>query len=249
MGETRPQLDLTRPRSIGELLSTTVALFVRHFGLFVSVTLLVVAPVVVFVDGVWGRALRDGSHAHAGTGASTASAVLASFVIPAFVTGLHAVIVRSIGSGTVPDVGRALRDVAPRLPAAFGAVALYALGTAIGFLLLIVPGIWIGVRWYFATQAAVLDQAAPSASLRHSAALVDGRWWEAFGALLTGGVLFGGASALAQAAAGLVHEGVAYVTLLTVIQAVALSLSALFGTLLFFTLHARRAAAQAPTPA
>jgi hypothetical protein len=240
MATPEPRLDLLRPRSVGELLTTTVALFARHSGLFLSVTLLVVAPVIVLVEGVWGKELRDGPHAHASTNASTTLALITVLVIPPLVTGLHAVIVRELGEGRVLDVGAALRDAAPRFPAAIGAVALFVVGVVVGFVLLVIPGIWLSARWYFAAQAAVLEGTSPRESLNRSAALVDGRWWSTFGALLAAGLTFGLVSALAQAVADSVHQPVVYITLVTVIQAVALSLSALFGTLLFFTRRAER---------
>ena len=248
-GETPPPLDLDTPRGVRELLATTVALFLRHSGLFLSVTLLVVAPVVVLVDGAWGGALRDGPDADPSSSASTASVFLAALVIPPLVTGLHAVIVRELGQGRVLGVQAALRALAPRLPAAFGAVLLYSAGVFVGLVLFIVPGIWLAIRWYFAAQSAVLDGTRAAESLDASAALVKGRWWTTFLALVVAGLSFGLIGALARAAAGAVHEGVAYVTLLTVIQAVALSLSALFGTLLFFTLRAERGAPELVAPA
>lgn len=250
MEQTRPPLDLSRPRSVGELLSTAVQLFAGHAGLFLSVTLLVVAPIVVFVDGVWGGALRDGPDYSPSTAAGATSGLLTAFALPSLVTALHAVIVRDLGSrGNVPTAGQALRAAAPRFPAALGAVVLSSLGIALGLLLLVVPGVWLAVRWYFGAQAAVLDQTSPGASLARSAQLVKGRWWETFGALLLSAVVFGLAGAFAVAVAGLVAEPILFVALLAVIQAVALSLSALFGTLLFFTLRARRVAAPDPLAA
>lgn len=250
MEQTRPPLDLSRPRSAAELLSTTVTLFARHAELFLPLTLLVTAPVVVFVDGVWGGALRDGPDYSPSHAAGATSLLLTAFVLPLLVTALHAVIVRDLGSrGSSPTVGQALRTAAPRLPAALGAVVLSSLGITLGLLLLVVPGIWLAVRWYFGAQAAVLDQMPPGAALTRSAELVKGRWWETFGALALSLIVFGLTGAFAVAVAGLVGEPVAFVVLLTVIQAVALSLSALFGTLLFFTLRARRAAAPEPLAA
>ena len=248
-GETPPPLDLDRVRGVRELLSTAVALFVHHSGLFLSVTLLVVAPVVVLVDGAWGGALRDGADANPSPDVSRTSLVLLALVIPPLVTGLHAVIVRELGAGRLLRPGEALRMLAPRVPAAFGAVLLYSLGVFVGFALLVIPGIWLAMRWYFAAQSAVLDGASPRRALDASAELVKGRWWTTFFALVIAGTLFGLLTAVAQELASLVHEGVAYVTLVTVIQAVGLSLSALFGTLLFFTLRAQRGVLQLFAPA
>ncbi len=247
MAQDHQPLDLSRPRPVGELLSTALSLFVRHAGLFLSLTLLVVAPVVVFVDGVWGGALVDGPDYSPSRAAGAVSILLSAFAVPSLVTALHAVIVRDLGSRRdVPTAGRALREAAPRVPAALGAVLMSSIAIAIGFVLLIVPGVFLLVRWYFAAQAAVIDGTSPSASLNRSTGLVQGRWWETFGALLLGVVIFGGAATIAIEVAGLVEEPVAFVALMAVIQAVGLSLSALFGTLLFFTLRARRAVAAPP---
>jgi len=248
MAGSEPPLDLLRPRGVGELIATTLGLFRRHSGLFLSVSLLVVAPAVVLVDGVWGRALREGPHAHASQAASSTLALLTTLVIPPLVTALHAVIVRELGAGRVPGRMEALRAAAPRFPSAIAAVALYTLGVTVGLVLLIVPGIWLGVRWYFAAQAAVLDGVPARVALERSAALVDGRWGAAAGALVAGMLAFGLAGVVAGMLAGLVTQPVAYVSLTTVIQAVALSLSALYGTLLFFALRAAREAPLAAVP-
>ena len=72
-------------------------------------------------------------------------------------TALQVVAVHALAEGEEPTVGAALRRAAPRLPAAAGAVVLYSLGVALGLVALIVPGIWLSVRWYFAAQAAVVD--------------------------------------------------------------------------------------------
>jgi len=249
MEQSNPPLDLSRPRSVGELLSTAVQLFTHHASLFLSVTLLVVAPVVIFVEGVWGGALREGPDYSPSAAAAAVSALLTTFAIPSLVTALHAVIVRDLGSrGEIPTAGRALREAAPRMLAALGAVVASSIGIAIGFVCLIVPGIWLMVRWYFGAQAAVLDGTSPGVSLDRSSELVKGRWWETFRALLLSIVVFGFAGLIASTIVRVVEQPVVFVVLLTLVQAVALSISALFGTLLFFTLRARHAAAAAPPP-
>lgn len=231
-------IDLAERRGAGGLLATTVALFLRHSGLFLSVTFVVVAPVLVLVDGVWGRALADGPGAHRSVAAAVASSLL-SFAMPPLVTALHAVIVREMGVGRVLSVGEALRAAAPRFPVVVAVVLLYTIGAVVGFCLLVVPGIWLGVACYFGAQAAVLERETPLRALERSAALVKGHWWRTLRALLASWLVFGGASAAAGFGIQLVHAGVPYVVLHTVVESLSLSLSALFGTLLFFTLRAR----------
>jgi hypothetical protein len=240
MEDENPPLDLERERTLGDLFGTTLELFGRHSGLFLSVTFLVVAPVVLLIDGVWGRALAHDSYdlEHLSTGARAARSALSGLVMPALVTGLHAVILVHLSKGNVPRIGETLREVTPRALTAVAAVTAYTFGLMIGLVLLVIPGIWVAISWHFAAQAAVIDDTGPLASLRRSADLVRARWWPTAGALILAGGAVGVPSALVQAAIRQVHNGAAYVALDIVAQAVFLSLSALFGTLLFFTLRA-----------
>ena len=76
---------------------------------------------------------------------------------------------------------------------------LYSLGVALGLVALIVPGVWLSVRWYFAAQAAVVDGLGPADALRRSAEVVETRWWRTFGVLLAFGLLVGIFGAVAGA--------------------------------------------------
>ncbi len=233
------RLGLDRPRTLGELIGLTFELFGRHLATFLSLTLLVVAPVVIFVDGVWGGFLADGGRADPSTGASATSLALGTVVIPPLVTALHVVVVQSLARGEEPTVGAALRRAAPRLPAALGAVVLYSIGVALGLVALIVPGVWLSVRWYFAAQAAVVDGLGPVDALRRSAEVVETRWWRTFGVLLAFGLLIGIFGAVVGAIVRSIDDGVIYTSAQVFLQAGLLSLTAIFGTLLFFDSRAR----------
>jgi hypothetical protein len=118
------RLDLDRGRTTGELLGATFRLFGSHLGLFTSITMLVVAPVVLVVDGVWGRGLAEGSKAHPSAASQLVGFLLLWFVVPPLVTALHVKVVQRLSEGDVPSVGQALRDAAPSFPRAVAAVAL-----------------------------------------------------------------------------------------------------------------------------
>jgi hypothetical protein len=71
--------------------------------------------------------------------------------------------------------------------------ALAGLAALGGFLLLILPGIYIGIRLAF-SQAATIDPKSAkrwTASLKESWMLTKGRFWPIFGRILLGGVLYG----------------------------------------------------------
>ena len=228
-------LDLDRHRDLGELLSTTFALFGRHSAVFLTAALIISAPVTLIVDGIWGRALADAADADPDPAVTWTSTGLSVIVIP-LVTALQVV----IGRGEQPTVGGALRAASGRFPAAVGAVILYAIGVAVGLIALVVPGVWLLVRWAFAAQAAVVDELSPVGALRRSADLVKGRWWRTFGMLVASGLLFALIGALITAILTAIDNGAIYVAGLIVVEAFVLSLTGIFGTLLFFDLRARR---------
>ncbi len=234
------RLDLDAHRNLGELLGTAFALFGRHAGLFLGVTLLVVAPVTLVVDGVWGRRLADGADADVPLGAMVAGLGLSAVVVPTLVTALHAIIVQRLGRGEEPTIGEALDAAADRVLPAVGAVVLYILGVAAGLVAFVIPGFYLGVRWYFSAQAAVVDGLAPRAALTRSGELVEGSWWRVAGLLVVAGLVFGLLGGLLQAVIDATGAGLLYVALLIAEQTLVLSLTALFGTLLFFDLRARR---------
>jgi hypothetical protein len=236
-----PRLDLERRRDLGELLSTTFELAQRHFAVFLSVSLLLVAPIVIVIDGIWGRALADGADAEAPQAATATMNALSVFIVPAIITALHVALVQGLARGEEPTVGGALEGLRGRVAPALGAVALYTLGVLVGLVLFILPGIWLAVRWYFAPQAAIVDGESPVGALRRSSELVQGQWWRTAGLLLLAGILFGLVTLLLAIPAALAGgTGWLYVTIVVLAQAVGLSLSALFGTLLFFSRRSER---------
>jgi hypothetical protein len=233
------RLDLDEHRNLGELVGLTFTLFGRHLAVFLSLTLLVVAPIGIVVDGVWGGFLADGGDASAPLAATTVSFLFALVVIPPLVTALHVVVVQGLARGEEPVVGAALSAAASRLLPAVGAVVIYALAVTVGLILLIVPGIYLAVRWYFAAQAAVVDGLGPKAALVRSGELVDGRWWRVLGLVVVFSLITGTFSAVSEALVRGVENGPLFVTAWILIQTVTLSLTAIFGTLLFFDLRAR----------
>lgn len=242
-----PQIDLDAERGPGELLGVTLALFARHALLFSSVTLLVVLPCAVLVTGLWAGGFADGGDADAAAAPALATVAL-TLLMPVLVTALQVMIVRDLGEGRVPSVGQALRAAAPRFPHAIAAVVVYIVLVVGGTLLLVVPGIWVFVAGYFAAQAAVLERRGPWDAFRRSSALVEDRWWWTAGTLLLGWVVLAIASLPVELALDAVDSGPLFIALYTVVQAVTLSLSALFGTLLYFSLCAGKERPFVPAP-
>ncbi len=240
MATGRPaSLDLSRPRNYGELLTTSIAVFRGHASVFLSLALVLVAPATLAIDGVWGRTLADGVDAKPPLAAQTIGAAVRVFVILPLVTAATVLIVQGLARGDEPTVGGALRAGAAAFPRVLGAVIVYVAVVLAGFLLLIVPGIWLSVRGYFAAQAAVIDDLPPVAALRRSSELVQGSWWRTFLIVLATGVLFALGGSILIGLVGATGSAALYVAALMIVGAAALSLTAIFATLLFFDLRVR----------
>jgi hypothetical protein len=239
--ERPPRLDLSRPRTYGELARETLLVFGRHADVLLTLALVFVAPVTLVVDGIWGRALADAADAHPSVGAQVVSAVVSVFVILPLISAANALVVRDLGKGSAPrDVGAVLGAGVRAFPRVFGAVLAYAVAVAAGFVLLIVPGVWLAIRCYFAAQAAALDELGPSAAMRRSSDLVKGQWWRTCGCLLATGLLLGLVGSLATNAFAASGNGAVFVAGTAIVEAVVVTLTAIFAALLLYDLRARR---------
>lgn len=244
------RLDLQRPRTYGELLRTSLEIFGRHADVLLTLALLLVAPVTLVVDGIWGRALADGANADPSLASQGVSAAISVFVILPLVSASNALVVRDLGAGTEPrDVGTVLRAGLERFPRVFGAVVLYAVLCLAGFVLFVVPGIWLAIRCYFAAQAAAVDGLAPSQAMRRSGELVHGQWWRTCGCLVATGLLLGLLGSIATSAFAASGNGALFVAGAAVIESVVVSITAIFAALLFFDLRARATTAGVDTMA
>jgi hypothetical protein len=233
-------LELDRPRDLGDLVTLSFNVFTRHFTPLFTLALIVVTPYVILIDGVWGRALAEGADARQ-NGGPTAIYVLVGFlVVQPLMAATVSRFLLALSEGRELDVGQALREgVSAVLPAA-AAVALAAIGIAVGALLFVLPGIWLAVRWAFVAQAVVIGGERGAEALRASQRLVDGTWWATCGRLLVLN-LVGGAIALVTGlpAAGITN-GVVYIVLITIGTAASIAYTALATTMLYFDRRARR---------
>jgi hypothetical protein len=117
-------------------------------------------------------------------------------------------------------------------------VLLAGLGVALG-LVLILPGIYLAIRWFFVPQTVVIDGERGPGALRRSGDLVQGSWWRTFGIVLLcqlPAVLIGVPFASLAASAdrqlfALIGE--------IVTQTVVAPFVALLATLLYYDLRAR----------
>jgi hypothetical protein len=228
---------------VGEILSATLELYARYWRGFLVMALAVIAPIDLLLYGVIGRYLWSG---YGGTLTPAAALLLALeplvLTIP-LVTAVHVRAVMSIGRGRRPPVLDSLRAGWNDLPQVSWAVLFAIAGVALGFVLFIVPGIWLAVSWVFAAQAVVVEGRRGTGALRRSFELVRGRWWRVFGIVVLLSLLGSAASGILSrplnAAADSLNSGALALVSQIVADTIAMSFFALAGTLLFFDLRAR----------
>jgi hypothetical protein len=93
--------------------------------------------------------------------------------------------VRDVRDGTADrTIGDTFKAVQPRLPAAIAAGILAAIGIGIGFLLLIVPGLYLLTIWSMLIPVIVIEERRAGEAFTRSHDVVRGHGWQVFGLVI-----------------------------------------------------------------
>lgn len=257
-------IDLTRPRELGQLVEDSWRLFKGNLGLFVTIALVVVIPADLLVLGVGLGELWSDHRDSSDIGPSAFGAVLHLLVVQPLVTAACIAAVMALGSGEQPTAGWSVARGFDRWGPVLAAVILGGLATVAGLIAFVIPGIWLAVALYFASQAVVAEGHSPIEALRRSRELVRGQWWRVFGIGVFFSVLIGVLSSLVGAGADAIAQSTdrqVFSLLGTMFADVfAVGFTAVASTLVFFDLRVRSegvpppprwapAGWEAPTPA
>jgi hypothetical protein len=242
-------IELERPRDAGALLRDSLVVYIRHLWTFLALGALVVVPTQVVVGGIGMEQFTAGYDESPGFAELAIPATVSYLVVAPLITAICVYALSSVAAGGSPSAGAAVVKGFESFSPIFFAVLLAALGIMLGFLALIVPGVYLFVRWFFVPQAVVLEQARGAGALRASGRLVEGSWWRTFGlivlvsvsvaliAILIGSPFDAAANSSDRALWSLIGEIVA--------GSVTQPFGALYSTLLYFDLKARKRAAMA----
>lgn len=170
---------MTSP-TVGALLAHAFNLYRRNARLVLALT----APVVVIVVGLTALGLGE-----LGASYRTALPTRDLYIEVAASELVTVPLITSMLARWVAGRVRGERVAATDLVAggleAFPAVLLvvfvWLLVSGVGFVLLIFPGIYTLVSWYFVVQAVVIDGDRGLAPIARSQQLVRGRWWRSVG--------------------------------------------------------------------
>ena len=102
-------------------------------------------------------------------------------------------------AGARADGRSSLAFAVPHVGRAIWAAIIAGIGVVLGFIALVIPGLWLLVAWSMFIPALLFEELGPTRALGRSFQLVRGRWWATFGALLVVAFISGLASGLISA--------------------------------------------------
>jgi len=171
--ECRIQRQMERKLSVGEALSEVFAIYRENAGVLIPLAFWLFF-VVAIVQG-----LGEDSTLLLLIGA------ILNLVVSIVYQGMVVSLVRDVQDGRRDlSVGDLYRQVSPVLWTLVGASILYAIAVAIGFVLLIVPGLILLTIWAVIAPAIVIENRGVTESFRRSRELVKDYGWPVFGTVL-----------------------------------------------------------------
>jgi len=171
-------LDL-RPLSLGELLDRTFFLFRRHFYLFTGIAAIpyslffVVNLATTLVSRISASGARFPGQSSAvavglAGGLLALIVIVAGFIAYLFSIGASVFAVSEIYAGHQTSIRASLQRVRGHSGTVFGVLFLSGLIMMGGFILLVIPAIYLACRICVATAAALLEDIGPSDAIRRS---------------------------------------------------------------------------------
>jgi hypothetical protein len=180
--------------SVGDTLGEVFDLYRAHAGVLLPIAFWLFLAVAI-IEGV------------IGDGEGVAVGVLLSLVVGVLYQGIVVNLVRDVHEGRREFSMRGLVDQAlPFLPRLIAAGILAGIATAVGFFLLVAPGLYLVTIWVALAPVIVIEDKGVFDAFGRSRELVRGNGWPVFGALVVAIVIAAAATlvlaALAQSLAG-----------------------------------------------
>jgi hypothetical protein len=227
----------TRPFDVGRVISETFSTYGRHAGVLLG------SAVVIFgVIGIINAFLYD------------EGGILFNLIIQilnllgsAIYTGMVVKVVQAERQGTSTSVGEMFESVTHVLGALIGNSILKAIAVGIGFLLLIIPGVFLATIWAVTSPAIVVERVGAIDAFSRSWELVRDHFWPVLGALVLGLLIVFGIS-LVAGAIGVALGLVGVLILVTLGSILAAPVLALISAIIFFDLGGGQVAAAPAAP-
>jgi hypothetical protein len=259
------------PMGIGEILDVAIKLYRRNAWTLIRIVVVIVAPVTILANLISVSATPSDfapKFGFSGLATTNDPTVTPHDVVTLVLGVLAALTLTWIGSlvatgatfkalaesflGEQPEwkdsLGFALRRIHSLIWLSF----LAALFTALGTILLVIPGIYLAIAFTVAVPALLSEGLRGRKALGRSRRLVKGRWWGTLGLVVLGALLAGVvSSALTALAVGVAASGASSDTVLgftvstlaaIIAKAITTPFSAAYITVLYFDLRVRHEA-------
>ncbi len=239
-----------RPRGVGEILSDAFTLYRLHWANLILLVAIVVVPLTIaqvlltewWVDDV---EVAVGETQAVVVEGSLFLAIAGSLLVAVFgilmYTALEAAITRAAAGtflGRDLEVAESYRFGLSRFWSVILIGLLTALAAAVGFLLLLIPGLIVITRLWVATSVLVLEDRRGAAALRRSWELVKGHSWPVFGTILVSSLLVGLLGSAVTAPFG--DNLTAFAIVSALVAVVTTPYAALVGVLVYLDLRIRK---------
>lgn len=193
------QIDLRRRRDVGALIADGFGAYLREFRTFILIAIAVVVPVELIVGGV-GLGQFTGEYDRSPSTAHTAIQFATGFfLIMPLTTAMSIYALLDMADGRKPSAASAIQRGLDVFPPLLLVTLMYAAGVFAGLLLLILPGIYLLVRWAFFVQTTVVEKRRLLDALEGSGEIVRGSWLRVLLVVLAVNIIAGGLSALVGA--------------------------------------------------
>ncbi|GMQ85251.1 MAG: glycerophosphoryl diester phosphodiesterase membrane domain-containing protein [Acidimicrobiia bacterium] len=170
-----------RPLGVGEKLDAAFSLYRRNFGTLLGIVAMIIIPFQLASVYLASLADRDsvGSVLFIGL-----ISVVVGFIGNVFATGSVTKAIVDDYLGETPNWQDSLRFGWTKVgPLVVGSI-LYGLGLLFGFVLFIIPGVFLWVTWAMWVPAVIVEDRGGKVALGRSNALAKGRRWPVFGFLI-----------------------------------------------------------------
>jgi hypothetical protein len=170
------------------------------------------------------------------TGGAAGLVSLVALVIATFYQGMVVELVRDVQDGRRDSsIEQLFRSVTPIVLPLIGLSILLGIGVGIGFVLIIVPGLYLMTIWAVAAPSLVIERRGVFAAFGRSRELVRGHGWQVFGVILVViGLSIVVGIVLAVVASGLGTVGIAIAQ--WILDILLAPFTALIGAVLYFSL-------------
>ena len=260
---------LFRPRGVGEILAHAFQIYRMHWQHLIALVAVIVIPLsileVVLTDLIIGDAFETTTTTNgtvvvngsiAGVIAGSLAVAAVSILMWTVLTGAITRAAAGTFLGRDLDIGESYRFGLARFWSIVLVGILTGLAVVAGFLLLVIPGVFVLVRLTCTLPALVIEDQRGRAALSRSWNLVSGFGWKVFGTIIVAGLMTGLVNSLLTApfanstALRIVGQSIASV--------ITMPYTALVGILIYLDLRIRkehygpddleRELAGAPTP-